>query len=311
MAEKDIREINEAARTNPEKLIAESERKYKSELCELADRISGDPKIRLIMLAGPSGSGKTTSANILSDLLAERGRKASVVSLDHFYREWDDPRYPRTADGNRDCESVDALDAEKVSACLSSLAAGKKQVIYKYDFSLGKPGNDAIVLDPGDDGIVIVEGLHALNPRMLSNIPTENVCRLFVSVSTNLNDGARRIISGRRIRFLRRLVRDSLYRGASAERTLGMWQDVMAGEDKYLYPYKKTADFSFNTFHDFELGVLKPFAEKLLVGDVLSDPYAARVRPAVDLAEAIPLDLVPDDSLIREFIPGGKYENLY
>ena len=311
MAEKDIREINIAARIDPEKLVAAAESKYNAELCTLADRISGDSGVRLVMLAGPSGAGKTTTANILADLLILRGRNASVVSLDHFYRESDDPDYPIAPDGNRDCESVDALDCDRISSCLSSLVTGRKQIIYKYDFSLGRPGDDSIVLDPGEDGIVIVEGLHALNPRMLSGVPAENVCRLFVSVSTNLNDGGERILSGRKMRFLRRLVRDSLYRGSSAERTLGMWRGVLEGEDNYLYPYKNTAEYSFNTFHDFELGVLKPYAKALLVGPVLCDPYAESVRRAVDLAEAIPLDLVPDDSLIREFIPGGKYENLY
>lgn len=311
MPDKDLHEINIAARIDPAGMIAAAEKRYYDELSSLADKIAGNGRLRIIMLAGPSGAGKTTSANILADLLIARGRQASVVSLDHFYRESDDPAYPLTPDGNRDCESIDALDTEKIASCLSSLIAGRRQIIYKYDFAVGKPGRDAIVLDPGDSGIIIAEGLHALNPRLLYGIPLEYVCRVFVSVSTNLTVYGQRILSGRRMRFLRRLVRDNLYRSASAERTIGMWRDVMAGEDKYLYPYKGLADYSFDTFHDFELGVIKPFVDGLLTGETLKDDYAASVRMALDIAEPIELGLVPEDSLIKEFIPGGKYEDLY
>lgn len=311
MAEIDIRELNISARLSPEKLIAEAEENYRRNITAAADRVAEDGKVKLVLLAGPSGSGKTTSANILADLLSEKGRHAEVISLDHFYKRSDDPSYPKTESGANDCESIDALDLDAIAKCLGELSHGKKQVIYKYDFSLGRPSNDTIELDPGKNGIIIVEGLHALNPKVSDSLPKEALFNIFVSVSTNINDGGKRVLSGRKLRFLRRLVRDSIYRGASAERTLGMWRDVLAGEDKYLYPFRDRADVAFNTFHSFELGVLKPLGEKLLFGGVLDDEYAAAVKHALDLTEEVPEALVPDTSLIREFIPGGIYESLY
>jgi uridine kinase len=138
------------------------------------------------------------------------------------------------------------------------------------------------------------------------------VLRLFVSVSTNINLEGERLISGRKARFVRRMVRDSVYRDADAERTLDMWQNVLRGEDKYLYPYRGLADVDFNTFHAFEPGVMRPFAERLISDELAAkSEYAGIVKKALSLAEPIDQTLVPKDSLIREFITGGIYEEFY
>ena len=142
--------------------------------------------------------------------------------------------------------------------------------------------------------------------------PHGAVLKLFVSVSTNINEGARRIISGKKLRFLRRMVRDNIYRGASAERTLSMWGGVLSGEEAHLYPYKDLADIRFDTFHSFEPAVLKPFAMKLLNDEIVdASPYARIVRVAISKIPELPSEIVPQTSLIREFIPGGIYEKLY
>ena len=135
---------------------------------------------------------------------------------------------------------------------------------------------------------------------------------MFISVSTNVNDGEDRLISGRKIRFVRRMVRDSIYRGADAEKTLSMWKNVLIGEDEHLYPNRKYADIEYDTFHAYEPGVMSPFAERLISPELAErDPYAGTVLTALKRVKKIPESLVPNGSLIREFIPGGKYEDLY
>ena len=136
--------------------------------------------------------------------------------------------------------------------------------------------------------------------------------RLFVSVSTNIVDeNGARILSGRKIRFLRRLVRDSIFRGADVALTLSLWHSVLEGEDKYLYPYKESADVFFNTFHTFELGVLKDMAAARITAAGIDDPYLCVIERALARIQPLSPSLVPKTSLIREFIAGGVYENLY
>jgi uridine kinase len=166
--------------------------------------------------------------------------------------------------------------------------------------------------DGYSDACVIIEGIHALNPILSEALPQDRVLKVFVSVSTNINRDGIRILSGRKIRFLRRLVRDSIYRNASAEKTLSMWENVLRGEDKYLYPYKDLANIHFDTFHTFEVGVLGGFAAPLLKAESVKDSdYVRTVTEALAQIPSIPYGLVPESSLIKEFIPGGIYEELY
>ena len=191
------------------------------------------------------------------------------------------------------------------------MAAGREFFLPKYDFKTGSRVEISRHA-PMPDGCLIIEGLHALNPAIYSCLNPEHVLKVFVSVSTNLNRGEERLLSGRKLRFVRRMVRDSLYRGTDARRTLAMWEDVLAAEDVYLYPYKPTADIAFDTFHAFEPGVMRGFALPRLTEDIAEESsYAKTVRDALLLLEGVDERLVPEDSLIREFIPGGIYESLY
>ena len=311
MAEMELEMINKPASETPLELVSSSEKRYHSLVNDLATRVKKNGKIRVILLAGPSGSGKTTTANLLSDALVALGEESMVVSLDDFYRNSDDPEYPRLETGERDFEAVEALDLPFLTKTLSDIAASREFVLPRYDFKAGGRAEvRKIPAMPG--GCVIIEGLHALNPKVFFGLPKERLLKIFISVSTNVNDGGVRIISGRKLRFLRRMIRDSLYRGADAERTLALWRNVLVGEDKYLYPHRHNADFSFDTFHPFELSVMRPFAEKLITPEIAaSDEYASTVLTAIRRVCPIDVDLVPDTSLIREFIPGGKYEALY
>ena len=312
VAEIFVSELNGNIKSDPKFMVTLAEEKYHSRIRTIAAHVRCHERIRLVLLAGPSGSGKTTTANLLRDAINNIGEDAIVVSLDDFYRDSSDPGYPKHEDGSRDLECPEALSLEEIEKTLVNIAEGREFYLPKYDFKSASRV-ELTRHAPLPDGCVIIEGLHALNPVISKALPPECVLKLFVSVSTNINDdGGERILSGRKIRFCRRMTRDSIYRGADAERTLEMWHKVLEAEDIYLYPYKSQANIAFDTFHTFELGVMRPFVERLLTDSVVEkDEYAGIVLKAIKQFEVVDEKLVPDDSLIREFIPGGKYENLY
>ena len=311
MSELNIKDLNFRTENDPEALIRESEERYHAIIRRVAEETEANQNIRIILLAGPSGSGKTTSANLISDAIKKKGRESMVISLDDFYRDSFDKDYPRLENGERDFESLDALNIKDLQAMLMNVSDGEAFVIPKYDFKLGKRVSERRH-EPMPNGVVIIEGLHALNPRIFSLLPKERLFKIFISVSTNINNEGERILSGRKIRFVRRMVRDSIYRNADAERTLSMWMNVLHGEDTYLYPHRDNADMSFNTFHEFELSVMRPFVERLISSELAEkNDYAHTVREALIKVMPISFSLVPESSLIREFIPGGIYEELY
>lgn len=310
MAEIQLVNINAPAAQFPREMIRRDEISYHATIRRIADKITENKNIRLLLLAGPSGSGKTTTANLLADAIRARGEDAAVVSLDNFYKTHGDPTYPRHEDGKLNFECPESLDLALLSQQLENIAKGESFTVPKYDFKVGGRV-DSTTHAPMANGCVIIEGLHALNPTISDSLPKDRISKLFVSVSTNINIGEKRILSGRKVRFLRRLVRDSIYRGADAARTLSLWQEVLEAENIYLYPYKHLADISLNTFHSFELGVMKPLAEKLLRTDVQSDPYVQAVLYALEQIVPVDVDLVPDNSLIREFVSGGIYHHVY
>ncbi len=311
MPNTDLAYLNEEIIKNKKALILKSEDDYHARISSISKRILFDEKIKIVLLAGPSGSGKTTTANLLSDSLKAAGKPSFVVSLDDFYRSADDNEYPRLENGERNFEAAEALHIPDLVKTLSSIAANEMFLIPKYDFKLGCRTEENFHLPIGN-GIVIIEGLHALNPLVFSLLPKEKLLKIFISVSTNITKDGKVIISGRKIRFVRRMVRDSIYRASDAERTLSMWKHVLMGEDKYLYPHRHNADISFDTFHPFELGVMRPFAEQLINDELAErEEYARIVKKALTSVEKIPLSFVPENSLIREFVPGGIYEDIY
>ena len=305
-------DINNAAKISPRELVRSSEERYHTLISNVATRVTKNSNIHIILLAGPSGSGKTTTANLLSDAIKTSGRESMVISLDDFYRNSDDPEYPRTNSGERDFETVDALNLPDLDKMLHDVADMRPFFVPKYDFKVAKR-TDVFRHEPINNGCVIIEGLHALNPKIFSKLPTESLFKIFISVSTNINDDTgERILSGRKVRFLRRMIRDSIYRNADAEKTLKLWKNVLVGEDKYLYPYRHHANAAFDTFHPFELSVMRSFAENLISEELAKrDEYAATVRHAITSVYPIDISEVPQNSLIREFVPGGKYEFLY
>lgn len=311
MPQIDITELNSAALQSPHEMIEKAEQIYFQKIESIASHIKMNPQLRLILISGPSGSGKTTTANLLADKLRSYGNESLVISLDNFYRDQDDEAYPRLDDGQLDYECPDALNLDLMHVTFERILSEQDFTIPKYDFKEGRCTEKEQHV-PIRNGCVIIEGLHALNPTISEKLPNDKILKIFISVSTNVMDGDEQILSGRKVRFIRRLVRDSIYRGATAERTFDIWDEVLAAEDIYLYPYKSNADIAFDTFHSFELGVMKRYAQALLTEDFAKqNTYISIVRSALERVKAIDEKHVPESSLIKEFIVGGIYENLY
>ena len=310
MAEIELKDLNEWAKS-PKEMIKRDEDVYHGRVGRIAEYICAHDRIRLVLLAGPSGSGKTTTANLIADRVRLMGEEAMVISLDDFYLDHEDPSYPKNHLGNHDYERPESLDLAKLETTLKRIVAGVSFEVPKYDFKLGKCVRTNLHSALGK-GCVVIEGLHALNPIISESLPKDRILKIFVSVSTNINHDGSRILSGRKIRFLRRMVRDSIYRGADTFRTLSMWRGVLEAEDIYLYPFKAAADLAFDTFHSFELGAMKAEATKLLAPDVTaSSEYAKIVRSAIECVKEIDNEKIPRNSLIREFISGGIYNDIY
>ena len=231
MQEIQVFDINEKAKNDAAAFVDGAEKRYIAFTGEIADRIAENGKIKIVLLAGPSGSGKTTTANLLADEIRKRGLSSAVISLDDFYRSPTDPDYPKLPNGECDYESVDALNLSDIAKALNAVADEKDFTVPRYDFKLGCR-TEVRSYPKISHGCVIIEGLHALNPKIFEQLPKEKILRIFISVSTNVYDGFERILSGRKMRFIRRMVRDSIYRGADAERTLKMWENVLLGIDE-------------------------------------------------------------------------------
>lgn len=311
MAEILLNDINEKMLHNPVESIEKAELAYLTEISDAAKTIINE-KRHVVLIAGPSGSGKTTTANILSDILIAENHPTAIVSLDNFYREKSDPLYPKDENGELDYECVDALNVGMIHDCIEALLRGEVFNIPRYVFGSGISHKGSPIALP-ENGFIIIEGIHALNPSLTKGIDPKKMMKIFISVSTNIEHMGERLLSGRKVRFIRRLTRDSIYRGTDAKQTLERWQRVLNGEDIYLYPYKSLADIKLDTFHEFELSVMKPFAMKAIesAGDTLQGEYIEKIKYALDKIQEIPLSFVPITSLIREFIPGGKYEEIY
>lgn len=306
-----LSEINHMAQTDPAGLIAKAEQRYDLALHDLAERITQNEQYKIILLAGPSGSGKTTTAHILRDKLHARGVFAAVVSLDHFYLPED--QMPRLENGDADLESVYSLDILEIHRCFSEIIAQGKTDMPVYDFALGRRADTPLSIDIGNHGILIIEGLHALNPVLTGNLHAENLFRLYISVNCPvLDDAGGVVLTSRQMRLARRMSRDFIYRNTTAERTLRLWTSVVAGEEKYLYCFKGNADCKLVTFHSFEPCVFRNIVIGLLEQlTPQADNYEYVMKTKQALERFVPLDfeLVPETSLIREFIKGGLYED--
>ncbi len=299
-----LNDINKMATECPLEFVKACNEEYISNIINIAKHIAADDDIKIVALAGPSGSGKTTTAHILQDKLEALGETTAVVSLDDFYLPAD--KLPLLPDGSADIESVNSLDISLIKECFEQIIQYGKVNLPHYDFKTKSRINNFKTLDIGSRGIVIVEGLHAMNPLISDLVERKNIFKIYISVNRSVDDdNGVQMLSSRQIRLVRRVLRDDRFRGSTATETLHLWNNVIDGERKYLYCFKDTADVHLVTFHPYELGVYRERFGKMRNSVSKNAPcydYFIKTANALERFVAIDSDLVPSESLIREFI---------
>ena len=279
-------------------------------IADIADQIAASKKVKVILIAGPSSSGKTTTSKKLALELRAIGYKPKVISLDCYYVGRD--RNPKDENGNYDYECLEALDIPLLNQNLVDLFEGKEVIIPSYDFNEGIPyfeEKNKMKLDAND--ILIMEGIHGLNDKLTPLIPNELKFKIYLSALTQLNLDNHNRISTSDNRLIRRIVRDARFRGKSAATTISMWPSVHKGEELHIFPFQNNADAILNTALDYELSVLKIYAEPLLRCVNPTQPEYAEACHLLNFLNnfaPIPPTAVPSRSIIREFIGGSAFK---
>jgi uridine kinase len=293
-------------------LIKIAESFHEKKLASIADTIYEANLLkgtRVVLMSGPSSSGKTTTAKRLGIQLRVLGLTPVLISLDDYFVERD--ATPRDADGEYDYESFDAIDHDTFNDHLARLIAGESVAIPRYDFITGRRMWHGEPLTLGERSVLLVEGIHALNPKLTESLDADLKFRIYVSALTSIAmDNLSRIPTTDN-RLIRRIVRDSVTRGADASATLKRWQSVRRGEEKHIFPYQENADVMFNSSLFYEMPVLKNYVVPLLrsVPDIIPEyGEARRLLKLLDFFVSIPPDEIPPTSLLREFIGGSSFK---
>lgn len=297
-----LKEINRYAESSPERFIASCEERYLGSLEKITEDICLKKGRTLIMLAGPSSSGKTTTAKILRQDIMKRSRHATVISLDDYYLDQEKSYY--FEDGTVDYETVKALDLDLITGSLRQLIETGSAEIPQFSF-ITKRRDGFRRLEVSADEIIIVEGLHAINPLITEPLSGENLKKIYVSVSSRIYDDGNLLLNKRDMRFIRRMVRDYHFRNSSVEYTFYLWNGVRMGEDRYLFPYSADADIRIDSTHAYEPCLFKNIAMELLdhlPHDSVYYPTARALSEKLSAFSSISQQAVPENSLLREFI---------
>lgn len=288
----------------PQVFIESCEARYNNKIGNIAQLIADREISEIVMIAGPSSAGKTTTANKLRSTLLQKGINSYIISLDDFYLDNKDaPLFP---DGTPDFESVEALDIRCFQEKMKELLYNAETELPEFDFVTGsrKPEYKKLKIAPTD--VIIVEGLHALNPVITDVLPKDRLLKIYINVSSRIyNNKGSIVLNKRNMRFIRRLVRDSKFRNSPVEKTYKMWIKVRYGEDTFLFPFRDNADIKINTIHLYETCILKEAAIELLSMVKKDSEFYSESQRLIRALEQFPVidkALVPDNSLMREFI---------
>ncbi len=286
-----------------------SEALQEKKISRIADEIANRKGVKLVLLAGPSSSGKTTTCKRLSIQLLTNGIKPLQISLDDYFV--DREKTPKDENGEFDYESLYALNLPLLNEQLNALFRGEEVEMPRYNFQTGKSERDGKRLKMAPNNVVVVEGIHALNPELTAQIPEEQKFRVYASALTTILLDNHNYIPTTDNRLLRRIIRDNKYRGVSAQETIRRWPSVRAGENKWIFPYQENADAMFNTAMLYELAVIKVQAEPLLEMvpencEEYSEAY--RLRKFLKYFLPIPYGKLPPTSLLREFLGGSSFK---
>lgn len=310
--ENNVSSLNEAVASGKARyLVNLSETLHDHRYSEAANLIAARKGVRIVLIAGPSSSGKTTSSKRLALHMRVNGLNPIIISLDDYFRNRVDT--PLDENGDYDFECLEALDVPFLNMQLEELLSGKSVEIPKYDFASGTRKFEGQYLKLTDNDVLIMEGIHGLNPALTPQIPDAEKFKLYVSVLTPITVDEHTKMPARDYRLLRRMVRDNQFRGMTAEDTILRWPSVGAGEEKHILPYKKLADATFNSALFYEIPMLKCYAEPLLQVISPASPAYGEAQRLLGLIRSViamtPVDVrhIPPTSIIREFIGGSSF----
>lgn len=295
----DLNLINTAALAG-QSFVRHCEFEYESRVYAAAKEIIGEGR-RIIMLTGPSASGKTTTAHKLRDKLTNLGHTAKVISLDNFFKNKED--YPRLENGQKDYENVQALELGIFKSCFDTLISEGRAMFPVFDFATETRTDNAVKIEI-DDGFIIVEGIHALNPVLLDLLPKDNTFTIYAGLREEYSHKGQRILPTRDIRLLRRMIRDHKYRGHSPQKTIGMWAGVCEGEDKYIKIYKPNADLLLDTSFSYEILIMHSALAEFEEYSQQDSPEGEKLKELMEVFDNIgylPLGSLPENSMLCEF----------
>lgn len=278
-------------------------------IAEIAATIAARPELKFILIAGPSSSGKTTFSHRLSVQLRACGLVPHPIAVDNYFVEREEN--PVDENGDFDFECLEAVDVELFNRQLGDLLAGKEVVLPRFNFVTGHKEYGPDVKKLGKNDVLVIEGIHCLNPKLTQSLPDENKFKIYISALTQLNIDKHNRIPTTDGRLIRRIVRDARTRGTSAKDTIARWPSVRRGEEANIFPYQEEADVMFNSALVYELACLKLYAEPLLFGIGKDEPEyieAKRLLKFFDYFVAVPSDDIPRNSLLREFVGGSCFD---
>ena len=280
------------------KFILDNESRYRGQLFTIANKIINKKNVQIVLLSGPSCAGKTTTAKLLKSILELKGRVVDVISMDDFFIDLDKRKI--LPNGKRDFDSPDILDYALMQDCFSRYFNGEDVYFPEYDFKNSKSIPNSKLHKYKYNTIVIFEGIHVLNPRLLKSLGTSNYFRLYVSPLESFKSD-KQVLTTKNLRLLRRVVRDIQRRNTPASKTLEIWPEVTAVEEKFIEPYRTKVDYFVNTTHEYELGVYKGELTRFVEeGKIKKEEIP--FLDLIDYVEPISKDIIPDTSLMWEFV---------
>lgn len=302
----DLISINELSSQDPKALVRDGTKFYDDQIKEIAATIlAGDKKV--ILISGASSSGKTTTSHILQNKLATLGISSFVISMDDFFVDMH--TLPLREDGKHDIENLIALDTKAIVKCLGELLSKGETSIPQFDFVTHTRKKDWVHCKLHRNEVVLMEGLHALNPEIISGLDLDKIYRIYIYCGGEYTVHGRKYLDSRQIRLMRRMVRDERDRNAPLLETISMWGEVCKGEDNNVTPYIDLADYQLNTFHPFEVLLYKQDLQQGLA-EIKDDKTAKTLLGKLKYVGYLPSKLVPSDSLLREFIGEKDTKNI-
>lgn len=294
----DVKNITKKVDNNLEKFVLDTDSRYRGQLFNLVDKIISKNNVKIVLLAGPSCAGKTTTARLIKQILELKGRSVDVISMDDFFIDLDKRKL--LPNGKQDFDSPEVINYPLMKECFSKFFSGEDTYFPEYNFKDSKSISNSKLYKYKMNSIIIFEGIHVLNPRLLENLGTKDYFRIYVSPIKSFKKG-NDLLTSKNLRLLRRCVRDVQRRNTSIKRTIEMWPEVVDVEEAYIEPFRTKVDYYVDTTHDYELGIYKGEIERFVQAgriDINDVPFF----DIVSSVESISKSIIPETSLMWEFV---------